>query len=71
MRSILVCFDGLLSGFWAILIGIEMTGKVAFPVKWTFPSEMDACWISGEPDNNNLQDWPGRAFGGSATDMSL
>ena len=43
MRSISVCFTGLLSGFDVILTGIDMTGKGALPVEGTFPSEMNMC----------------------------
>ena len=43
MRSICVCFVVFFSGFGVILIGIEMTGKGAFPVERTCPSETDMC----------------------------
>jgi hypothetical protein len=48
-----------------------MTGKGSFPVEWAFASEIDICWADAEPDNNSLQDCPGRAFGGNARDISL
>lgn len=40
--------------------GGEMTGLGVFPDEWTFPSEMDMCWIDGEPGKRSLQDCPSR-----------